>query len=102
VIQLAEQRTAGRRHDEPLSAVEAAKVGLRQIAEMTGRQPEGITGIEPSEDGWVIGVEVVEDPRIPSSSDLMATYETELDMSGEMLSYRRVRRYPRGRGDSEG
>ena len=41
-------------------------------------------------------------PVILSSADLLAIYETELDMSGEMLSYRRVRRYARGRGDSEG
>jgi hypothetical protein len=102
LIQLAEQRTARRRHDEPLSAAEAAKIGLRQISELTGKQPEGITSIEPTEDGWVIGVEVVEDARIPSSADLLAIYEIELDMSGELLSYRRVRRYARGRGDSEG
>jgi hypothetical protein len=56
--------------------------------------------VEPGEDGWIVSVEVVEDPRIPSSSDILATYETEFDLSGELLSYRRVRRYARGRGDS--
>lgn len=83
-----------------LTAAEAAQRGLRQIAELTGKETEGVTGVEPAEDGWIVGVEVVEDRRVPSSADLLATYQTELDISGEMLSYRRVRRYPRGRGDN--
>lgn len=82
-----------------LTAASAAENGLRQIAELTGKQPEGITGVEPGEDGWVIGVEVVEDRRVPSAADILATYEAELDTGGELVSYRRVRRYPRGRGD---
>jgi hypothetical protein len=75
---------------------------LRQITELTGKEPEGVTGVERGDDGWVVGVEVVEDRRVPSSTDILATYEIELDMDGELMSYRRVRRYPRGRGDDEG
>jgi Gas vesicle synthesis protein GvpO len=97
--------TRQRSHHGPGDGLTAAKAGqaaLRQIAELTGKQSEGVTGVERGEDGWVVGVEVVEDRRIPSSTDILATYETELDMDGELLSYRRVRRYPRGRGDDEG
>jgi gas vesicle protein GvpO len=82
-----------------LTAAQAAHAALRQIAELTGKQPEGVTGVGPAEDGWVVGIEVVEDQRIPSSSDILAAYETALDMDGELRSYRRVRRYPRGRTD---
>ncbi len=93
-------RSSGRPgRDAGLTAPEAAQRGLSQIAELTGKQPEGVTGVEPAEDGWIVGVEVVEDRRIPSSTDILATYETEFDVSGELLSYRRVRRYARGRGD---
>jgi hypothetical protein len=84
-----------------LTAAKAGQAALSQIAELTGKEPEGVTGIESADDGWVVGVEVVEDRRIPSSTDILATYETELDMDGELVSYRRVRRYPRGRGDDE-
>jgi hypothetical protein len=85
-----------------LNAAKAGQAALQQITELTGKQPEGVTGVERGEDGWVVGVEVVEDRRIPSSSDILAIYEIELDMDGELMSYRRVRRYPRGRGDDEG
>lgn len=83
-----------------LTAAQVAQQGLRQITELTGKQTEGVTGVEPAEDGWIVGVDVVEDRRIPSSTDLLATYEAELDMDGELLSYRRIRRYTRGRGDN--
>jgi len=58
--------------------------------------------VEPSEDGWYVGVEVIEDRRIPSSTDILATYEVEIDENGELLSYRRVRRYSRGAGGRGG
>jgi hypothetical protein len=93
-------RRARSGHNNGLTAAQASQVALRQIAELTGKEPAGVTGVEPADDGWVVGVEVVEDRRIPSSTDLLATYETEIDMEGDLLSYRRVRRYPRGRGDN--
>src|SRR5690349_4685959 len=86
----ATSRPRRRSPDGEISATEAARIGVRQISELTGKRPEGITGIEPAEDGWVVGVEVVEDARIPSAADILATYEAELDMSGQMVSYRRV------------
>ncbi len=43
---------------------------------------------------------MIEDRRIPSSTDMLALYEVVLDMDGELLSYRRTRRYTRGAGDS--
>ena len=94
-------RSARRQRDAGLTAAEAAHEGLRQIAELTGKEPEGVTGVEPAEDGWMVGVELVEDRRIPSSTDILATYEVEVDAEGEQVSYRRVRRYARVRGDSE-
>jgi Gas vesicle synthesis protein GvpO len=82
-----------------LSAAEAGRDGLQQVTELTGKTPESVTGVRRSQDGWVVTVEVIEDRRIPSSTDILATYEAELDNDGELLSYRRVRRYSRGRGD---
>ena len=84
-----------------MTAGQAAKAALREIAELTAKQPEGITGVERTEDGWTVGIELVEDQRIPSSADILAIYETVIDADGELLSYRRVRRYARGRGDTE-
>jgi hypothetical protein len=82
-----------------LNAAEAGQDALRQLVDLTGKEPEGVSGVEPSDDGWVVTVDVVEDRRIPSTSDMLAAYEMELAPDGELISYRRVRRYTRGRVD---
>jgi hypothetical protein len=94
-------RRPARRSRKAMTAGEAAKAALREIAALTAKQPEGVTEVERTEDGWTVGIELIEDQRIPSSSDILATYETTIDADGELLSYRRVRRYARGRGNTE-
>jgi Gas vesicle synthesis protein GvpO len=84
-----------------LPAAAAAEAGLRQIAALTGKTPEGVTGVEPTEDGWLVSVEVLEDRRIPSSADILALYEAELDPDGTLLAYRRARRYLRNRSGDD-
>ncbi|MER7330992.1 MULTISPECIES: gas vesicle protein [unclassified Micromonospora] len=84
---------------EPISAAEAAREGMRQIVELTGRDPVGTTSLKSVRDGWLVGVEVIEDRRIPASTDLLGLYEVELDLEGGLLGYRRVRRYQRGKGE---
>lgn len=82
-----------------LRAAEVAQMALKQVYELTGCEPEGVTSVQPSEEGWAVGVEVVESRRIPDTSDILAVYETELDAGGELVSYRRTDRYARGRGN---
>jgi hypothetical protein len=103
---MAERRpAAGADSKEPedlprLTAAEAGREGLQQITELTGKDAETVTGIKRSRgSGWLVTVEVVEDRRIPSSTDILSTYEAELTGDGELLSYHRVKRYARGRGD---
>ncbi|MFB9238812.1 gas vesicle protein [Plantactinospora siamensis] len=81
------------------TATEAARTALRYVTELTGREPVGITALERADEGWRVGVEVVEEHRIPSSSDVLAIYQADLDVEGELRGYRRVQRYARGRGD---
>ncbi|MEQ4715213.1 gas vesicle protein GvpO [Nonomuraea sp. B19D2] len=82
-----------------LTAVTAGEFGLRHIADLTTKQVEGVTAVQPVEDGWKIGIEVIEDRRIPSSGDILALYEAEIDTEGNLLSYRRLRRYRRSNAD---
>jgi len=83
-----------------LTAAEAAKAAVIAAADLTGKTPVGVTAVEPTEDGWRVEIEVVEESHIPSTSDLMALYELDLDPDGELIAYRRTRRYIRGRADS--
>lgn len=93
---------AGDPRNSRISAADAASAGLAGLAKLTGKKPEGVTSVEPTDDGWRVGVEVLEDERVPSSADILAIYEANLDPDGSLLSYRRTRRYPRSRSDSDG
>ncbi|MEW2502486.1 gas vesicle protein GvpO [Amycolatopsis sp. CA-161197] len=75
----------------------AAAAAVRQLNELITNEPVGVTSVEPLEDGWVVEVEVIEEHRIPSSADILALYEIELDDEGDLLAFRRTKRYARGK-----
>jgi hypothetical protein len=80
-------------------AREAAHLAPEYITATTGREPTQITALASTdEDGWIVELEVVEDRRIPSSADMLALYEVELDADGQLLAQQRTRRYMRTEG----
>lgn len=81
------------------TASAAAKAAVEQITQLTAKKPEGVIAVEPGDGGWRVSVEVLEDRRIPSSADILAVYEAAIATSGDLTSYRRIRRYGRGQGD---
>ena len=84
-------------------AMKVARMAAQQLAELTGREPECVIGIQRTDDGWVVDLEVVESRRIPDSTDILATYSVETDEDGDLMGYQRVRRYVRGKsGDGDG
>jgi hypothetical protein len=78
------------------SGVSVAAGAARQLLELTGRQAEGVTGLERTDEGWRVEVGVVEVRRSPDTTDVLALYEVTLDEDGELEGYRRLRRYGRG------
>jgi hypothetical protein len=83
--------------DQPaIRAREAVHLAREYVTEMIDRRPEQMTAVKPTDDGWIVELEVVTDRRIPSSADMLALYEIELDVDGELLGYQRTRRYIRG------
>jgi hypothetical protein len=71
------------------------------VATLTGRRPESVISIDQKEDEWCVGIEVVEVSRIPDSADILAVYDVRIDADGDLISFRRVRRYARGQLDCE-
>jgi hypothetical protein len=84
------------------SAMAVSARAKAQLQELIGRSAETVSATSRTEDGWEITVEVVELSRIPTSTDVLASYEAELDGEGNVLEYRRVRRYFRNRPDEQG
>ena len=85
-----------RRSSRP-SAREVATMVADELEDLTGKEPESIVRLGRDDDGWVVGIEVVESRRIPDSTDILAVYEVHADDDGSLRSYERTRRYTRGR-----
>lgn len=79
-----------------MSGPQVAQAAVRQLIELAGKQPEGVTGLQRTEDGWTVQVEVLEVRRVPDTTDVLSSYEVEMDTDGDLLGYRRLRRYVRG------
>jgi hypothetical protein len=79
------------------TASQVAARAAQQLLELTGKGAEGVTGLERTDDGWKVHVEVVEVRRIPDTTDVLALYEVQVDEDGDLIGYRRLRRYTRGK-----
>jgi hypothetical protein len=87
--------------------LEIAREAKEQLAELIGRRPEGVLGVErddgdDNDDGWRVTLEVLELERVPNSTDLLGCYVARMDKQGDLVEYQRMRRYQRGQPDEEG
>ncbi|MER5462217.1 MULTISPECIES: gas vesicle protein [unclassified Streptomyces] len=92
-------KTSGRRTSSPRGPEQAARDACQQLERLISHSVEGASAVRRTEDGWCVVVDVLEVARIPDTTSLLASYEVQLDQSGELLEYRRVRRYRRGSAD---
>jgi hypothetical protein len=105
---MAEQRSrrsqngAGRNSRGRLSGREAIERVRRELPALLGHPVDSVLGLEPDDDkGWKVTVQVVELSRIPHSTDVLGAYSVELDEHGELIAYKRRRRYYRNQADED-
>jgi hypothetical protein len=68
---------------------------MQHLVQLTRRQPEGVSALQRTRDGWRVVLEIVELERIPRTTDILASYAVALDNSGELVGYERINRYYR-------
>jgi hypothetical protein len=86
----------------PISGGDARRIVDRareQLGELHGAEAESVSAVRRTADGWRVGLEVVEVHRVPESTDVLATYEVEVDDDGQLLTFERTRRYYRSEAD---
>lgn len=79
-----------------ITALELTRAAKATVAELTSFPPESVSALQWDGETWLVTVAVCELERIPNTTDVMADYVVQLDESGELLGYRRDRRYTRG------
>jgi hypothetical protein len=98
----ADERSAPRRPRRPQSdGMRAARLAAEHVLALTGRCPENVVSVARDEDGWQVGVEVLELRRIPETTDILALYEVILDGNGDLVRCERGQRYHRGHVEEE-
>ena len=90
-----QRQQADGRKKKPLSPARLARRACDELAELLGREIEGVVSLERSDDGWCVGIEVLEITRVPDTADVLAEYEVLTDRRGRLRGYHRVRRYTR-------
>lgn len=65
-------------------------------SDLVGRPLDGIIEITEEDDGWEVGVEMIERSAIPDTQDILGQYAVSLNESGDVTGYRLTERYRRG------
>jgi type IV secretory pathway VirB10-like protein len=100
-----EEQPENEEEEEPVEgaalgdAQSAAGRAREQLEELLGKPVESVSSLERTHDGWVVALEVVELQRIPESTDVLASYELELDGDLNFRRYQQARRYTRSQAD---
>lgn len=87
---------SARTDDERMELLDQAR---RYAEQLTGHPVESFSSLEQDDRGWRIGVEVVELSRVPSTTDVLGSYELVLSGEGEFVDFRRAHRYYRNSTD---
>jgi len=85
----------GRRSRKDQSPREVVGEAIKQVHQLIGKPIESVTGMEKDGSDWTVTLEVLELSRIPSTTDVLGSYEVTLDKDGELTGVQRTRRYPR-------
>ena len=78
-----------------VTGMQVAQYAKEQLSQLTGLPANTVSSLAKAENGWRVSVDMVELHRIPDSTDVLATYDVQLDEEGNVLSYERRRRYLR-------
>ncbi|WP_406139553.1 gas vesicle protein [Streptomyces sp. NBC_01089] len=91
--------SSGTARKQVKGAEDAAERACLSLRKLISHRTEGVSAVSRTDGGWHVDVDVLELPRIPDTTSLLATYQVDIDEQGALLEYRRVRRYRRGQAD---
>jgi len=61
-----------------------------ELNDLTGLEISSTIGAKNEGADWLVTLEVIEKHSIPDGMDILAKYETRLDMDGNMMDFKRT------------
>lgn len=95
------ESTSNDGQDGRLSARDLTLAARETIQDLTGYPPEAVSGLQWDGESWLVTVDVLELERIPSTTDVLGTYVVQLDDKGNLMGYKRTRRFVRGQAEED-
>lgn len=82
-----------------MNIIEIQKKVLPEIKELLKKEPENISSIEKTKEGWIVQCEVLEKKSVPETYDLLKVFEFRLDNNGKITGFKQLRKIRRGQLD---
>lgn len=79
-----------------LNIQELQKKVIPAIKGLLNKEPESISSIEKTKEGWILQCELLEKKSVPEIFDLLKIFEFMLDNNGNILSFKQIKKIRRG------
>ncbi len=79
-----------------MNLLEIQEKVVPQIRKLLNKEPEGISLIEKTNEGWKVLCDVLDKKSIPETYDLLKVYEFILDKEAKITSFKLVKKIRRG------
>lgn len=70
---------------------EVIEKSKEELMSLVNLEISNVTGVEKTDEGWQVYIELIERKSVPDSQDLLGLYEVQLDEEGEMTRYERIK-----------
>lgn len=84
-----------------MNLLEIQEKVVPQIRKLLNKEPEGISLLEKTNEGWRVLCDVLDKKAVPETYDLLKVYEFMADKEAKVTSFKQLRKIRRGDiGDS--
>ncbi len=79
-----------------MNIMEVEKKILPEIKELLKKEPETISSVEKTKEGWIVQCEILEKKSVPETFDLLKVFEFKLDGNAKIIGYKQLKKIRRG------
>ncbi|MEK6869210.1 MAG: gas vesicle protein GvpO [Nanoarchaeota archaeon] len=79
-----------------MNITEVQKKVLPEIKEVLKKEPETISSVEKTKEGWTVQCDVLEKKSVPETYDLLKIFEFRLDNNAKITGFKQIKKVRRG------